>query len=249
MPFQSQVYTRFAPAQEGDYASANPRAVVLAGPGSLVAGAAGVTVGRFAWAVSTGSTDIESGETDFYNTVNSYGVGLPTGFVHRETNAQFTTYLAEAGYSILPGFGLTLHASGDFWVKNTGASAVTVGQKVYANYGTGAITTAATGTPPTNAGITAATASGSPTLTVASNTGANIVVGQPVSGTGIPAGAYISALGTGTGGAGTYTMSANATSTNASETVTATLAVETKWYAMSAAAAGELFKMTSQALG
>ena len=48
MPFQSVVNVQPAPAIAGDFASANPRWNVLAGPGVLVCGAAGVTVGRFA---------------------------------------------------------------------------------------------------------------------------------------------------------------------------------------------------------
>lgn len=246
--FQKQTFQRYAPAQAGDFASANARWNVLAGPGALVAAAAGVVIGRFAWAASLGSTDIETGETDFYQTVSNGGVGLPTGFVHRETNALITTFLAEAGYTILGGNPVTLFSGGDFWAKNDGASATAAGQKCYAAYADGRITTAATGTPPSNAGITANTASTNQ-LTVTANTGAPIAVGQPISGAGIPTGTYILALGTGTGGAGTYTMSAAATATATGVTVTALTAIETKWLAMSAAAAGELFKISSHALG
>ena len=50
------------------------------------------------------------------------------------------------------------------------------------------------------------------TMTVTgSPTGIPIAVGQVVSGSGVTAGTYISALGTGTGGAGTYTVSASQT--------------------------------------
>lgn len=248
MSFQSSVKTRFAPAQAGDFASANPRYSVLAGPASLVAGALGVLIGGFAWAASTGVLDIESGETDFYNTVSNTGAGLPTGFVHREQQGLITTWLAEYGNLIQPGSYVTLMNGGDYWVKNTGAGATAVNQKVYAVYGTGAVVTAATATPPTNALIVASTATNN-VLTVTANTGAPIAVGQPVSGAGIPAGAYISALGTGTGGVGTYTLSAATTATASGVALTATTAIETKWYVMSAAAAGELFKMSSQALG
>ena len=177
--FQTTVKTRFAPAVAGDFASANPRATMLAGPGSLVAAAAGVTVALFAWAASSGSADIETGETDFYNTVSNTGTGVPSGFVHREQQALITAFLG-ANSSVVPqGLPVTLFTSGDFWVLNSGASAVTVGQKVFANNTTGAIAAGATGA---------------------------------------------------TGGA---------------------LAgfTETKWYAMSAAGAGELFKMSSYPLG
>jgi lysophospholipase L1-like esterase len=70
--------------------------------------------------------------------------------------------------------------------------------------------------------VTASLTSGSPTMTAADLRGDPLEVGMLVSGTGIPAGATISALGTGTGGIGTYTMSANATATGASVAVSAT---------------------------
>jgi hypothetical protein len=174
--FQKQVYVQPAPAVAGDFASANPRATVLAGPGSLVAGSGGVTVGRFAWAASSGSTDINTGETDFYNTVTNAGSGVPTGFVHREQQALITTFLAEASMVVPQGLPVVLHNAGDFWATNAGASAVTAGMKVFASTTTGQIAAAAAG-------------------------------------------------------------------------ATVTGYVETKWYAMSAAAAGELFKISSYALG
>jgi hypothetical protein len=55
------------------------------------------------------------------------------------------------------------------------------------------------------------------TLTASAVTG-DISVGWPVSGTGIVAGTFISAMGTGTGGAGTYTVSQACTSSGASLT-------------------------------
>ncbi|MCV5473623.1 hypothetical protein OFN43_32725, partial [Escherichia coli] len=51
--FQSVINQQQAPGVEGDFASANPKASLLAGEGALVAGANGVVVGRFAW-VSNG---------------------------------------------------------------------------------------------------------------------------------------------------------------------------------------------------
>lgn len=173
--FQNAVKVRFAPAVAGDFASANPRASMLAGPNSLVSGAAGVTVGLFAWAVSTGA-DIETGENDFYNTVSNVGAGLPSGFVPRTQQSLITAFLGAASNVIPQGIMVTLMTSGDYWVTNTGASVVAVGQKVFASNTTGQIQTAA----------------------------ANAVVAG-------------------------YT--------------------ETKWYAMSAALAGELFKMSSYPLG
>jgi len=231
MSFQAQVNTQPAPAVEGDFASANPRVTMLAGPGGLVTGAAGVVVGNFAWATAAGVA------------TSAWAAACKIGFVHREMNALITAFLGESGLAIPAGLPLTLYTAGDFWDKFAGGA--TIGQKVYAYYADGTAYSAATATPPTNALITANIATNT-TLTVTANTGLPIVVGQPVSGAGIAAGAYISALGTGTGGAGTYTMSAAATATTNGITVTATTAVETNFIVASTAAAGELAKITIQ---
>jgi hypothetical protein len=230
MSFQAQVNLQPAPAVEGDFASANPRANMLAGPGAIVTGANGVTVGNFAWANASGVAN------------SAWTAASRIGFVHREQNALITAFLAESGAQVPAGLPVTLFNAGEFWDKFAGGA--TIGQKVYAYYADGTAYAAATATPPTNAGITANTASNT-TLTVTANSGAPIVVGQPVSGSGIPAGAYISALGTGTGGAGTYTLSAAATATATGVTVTATTAVETNFYVDSTAAAGELAKIST----
>lgn len=118
MDFQSQVYYDLPPAVEGDFASSNPRANVLAGQGALVAGANGVIVGRFAWASASG-------------VVSSTGTGAPTGFVHREQQALITAFLASTSMAVPQGFPVTLHSAGDFWVKNAGTAAATIGQKVF----------------------------------------------------------------------------------------------------------------------
>lgn len=134
MPFQTQVYLTQAPAVEGDFASANPRHAALTVEGGFVAGATGVVVGRFAWAAADGKT------------LSNAGTGAPTGFVHRELQALITAYLAEGSMVIPAGFGVGgLFNGGDFWAKNTGAGAVTVGQKAFASNTTGAITFAAAG--------------------------------------------------------------------------------------------------------
>ena len=72
-------------------------------------------------------------------------------------------------------------------------------------------------------------------------------VGQTLTGTNVPAGSVITALGTGTGGLGTYIT--NLTGTAGSTTITAATNVETKWVCMSVGASNELVKMSSQPLG
>lgn len=129
MSFQSQVNLQPAPAVAGAFASANPRAVLLAGPGAVVAGATGVTVGAFAW-VTNGVA------------LNS-GAGVPSGIVHRGNQALITTFLAETSNSVPQGLPLTVYTQGDFWMQ-TGTIA-TVGQKVFASLTTGQVQTGAAG--------------------------------------------------------------------------------------------------------
>lgn len=193
--FPNQVNTLQAPAVAGDFASTNPRSSYVAGPGGLVAGAAGVTVGRFAWAVAPMDGDNAPA------TVNNFGTGLPSGFVHREQQGLITQYLAASGNLIQPGFGMTLMISGDYWVKNDGATTAIVGQKAYANFADGKITFAATGTvtagaTSTGSSIAAATFSvtGSVTgavLTVTAVSSGSIYPGATISGTGIATGTQI----------------------------------------------------------
>lgn len=217
--FQKQVNSQQAPATAGDFASANPRASVLAGEGALVAGVGGVNVGKFAWLQSDG------------NTVLPYGTApaAPNGFCARTQQAQLQTYLQEAGVNIPAGFPVTLFNSGDFWAVLTGANAAAIGDAIYATYADGSITAgaAATGASVTGAigaTMTAAigatfTATGTGTsLAVTSITG-YLSVGDTISGTGVPAGTTIVAQVSGTTGSnGTYTTSTATTASSATVT-------------------------------
>jgi hypothetical protein len=191
--FQTRVNLTQAPAVEGDFASANPRSTVLAGPGGLVSGPSGVVVGKFAWI-----------GPDF-RTVDSFATGpvAPDGFVHREQQALITVFLAAATLLIPEGFPVTLHNTGDFWAKNLGPAALTKGATVYAGFADGGIyssapagasATGAIGS--TNTGLLGATftaTAGSPDdtqLVVTAVTGL-ISIGDKLSGTGISAGTTI----------------------------------------------------------
>jgi hypothetical protein len=211
MNFQTFVGTQPSPAVAGDFASANPRWSVDAGPGGLVAGAAGVTVGRFAW-WSLSQADANGAPA----IVNNFGSGIVTGFVHREQQGLITTFLAESSSVIPAGFAMTLMSGGDFWVKNDGATECNVGMKAYASYADGKVTFAATGAPST------ASATGSIAASTFSVTGSingnvlsvtvvgsgTVVPGGTISGTGIATGTKIvSQLSGTTGGVGTYAVS------------------------------------------
>lgn len=209
--FPNQVNVAQAPAVEGDFASTNPRSSFLAGPGGLVAGAAGVIIGRFAWVTAPLDGDGAGA------TVSNAGYGLPSGFVHREQQGLITTYLAASGMTIAAGFGMTLMISGDFWVKNANASLeALVGQKAFANMLTGAVIFAAAGTiPGGGSGATASIAAATWSATLSTITGnvlntsggvvtGSIYPGSTVSSNGV--GKVIKQL-TGTAlGAGTYLL-------------------------------------------
>lgn len=220
--FQTQVNLTQAPAVAGDFASANPRSTVLAGPGGLVAGASGVTVGKFAWVAPD------------FRTVNNFSdlPAAPDGFVHRDQQALITVYLETASNLVPEGFPVTLHNSGDFWALNLGPAALTRGATVYAGYADGGIySSAPAGASATGAigstntaslGATFTATAGSPDTTqlvVTAVTGL-ISVGDKLSGTGISAGTTIVSQLSGTpGGAGTYQL--NQANVAAAATVTA----------------------------
>lgn len=136
MGFPQQVNVVQAPAVAGDFCDVSPRSTVDAGPGAIVAGAGGLTVGRFAWVQDAN-----------YSIALNTGSGAPTGFVHREQQALITAFLAESSNVVPQGLPVTLHSGGGFWVKNDGTTAATRGMKAYANNSNGKISFAATGTP------------------------------------------------------------------------------------------------------
>lgn len=219
MGFQEQVNSQQAPAVAGDFASANPRAAVLAGEAALVAGDGGVTVGRFAWVDDDGKTVFNHGTA----------TRKPNGFVHRDQQALISTYLAEASNLIPEGFMVTLFNEGDFWATVTGSIAAAIGDSVYATYADGNITmtSAATGAAATGSIGATMTASNGATFT-ATGTGTSLVVtsltgylavGDTISGTGVPVGTTITAQTVGTtGAAGTYTTSVATTASSATVT-------------------------------
>lgn len=82
------------------------------------------------------------------------------------------------------------------------------------------------------------------TLTVSAVASGTLKVGDVIAGSGVTAGTVITALGTGNGGTGTYTVSVSQTAS--STAMTADGAEETPWYVHTAAAAGELAKISTR---
>ena len=132
MGFQTQVNAQQAPACAGDFASANPRAATVSPEGGFVAGAAGVTVGRFAWIDATTGL------------VSNTGTGTPEGFIHREQQALISVYLAEASNVVPRGFPVTVMRTGDYWATATVGAAVK-GNKVFAKLSDGTVQAGAAG--------------------------------------------------------------------------------------------------------
>lgn len=231
--FQTQINAQPAPAVEGDFASINPMASMLASTNTLRAGSAGVTVGRFAFARN--DTGIVSNQNP--------GVAARLGFVQRDQpGVLITTFLGQASMVQQAGYGSTLFTKGEFWARFAGGAAV--GQKVYASYYDGSASAAATATPTTEA-VTVSTTNGSAVVSITTAGASPVSPGMPVSGAGIPVGATILAYGTSTGGLGTVTLSANATATATGVAMTTTLNVETPWTVDSTAAAGELAQIST----
>ncbi|MBB3743901.1 hypothetical protein FHX10_003400 [Rhizobium sp. BK591] len=209
--FQTQATYNPAPAVEGDFASTNPRATVLAGPGGLVAGSSFI-VGRAIWLSSTYVDDDGAPAV-----ANAFGSGAIAGIAHREQQGLIQQYLQEFTMQVPAGFPVTVFASGDFWVKNNGSTQALPGMKAYANFADGKFTAAATGSASTASGSASSVAASTfsvtgsiadNVLTVTAVGSGTVVAGGTISGTGIATGTKIvSQLSGTTGGIGTYAVS------------------------------------------
>jgi len=228
MPFQTSVSLQQSPGIEGGFHGANPHySLTSPDEGMWVAGSPGPFVGRFAWANTANGK------------VTSAHPGVTTvrvGFVHRDQPAVISGLVTETTNQVVAGQGIGLLEDGPMWARF--AAGATIGQKVYASYATGACRAAATGSAATATGTTANTTSGSANLASVSGT---LNPGEPISGTGIPAGTYIVSVNA---GAGTAVMSANASATNSAVALTRTTDFETAWTVRSTAGNGELAKIS-----
>lgn len=234
MPFQTQVNGLPAPGIEGDFADFNPRYTALSGPGGMVAGSAGVNIGKFCW-FSYQGIDPDNAPT----VVNSFGFGgVPDGLVPRPgQQAIITQYLAESSMQINQGLPVWVMTSGGLWVKNTGSALATRGLKAYAKFSDGTVTFAATGSPTTvsltTSSIAAATAisvtgsiSGNVLTVTAVSTG-TVVPGAILTGTNVATGTQVVSQLSGTaGGIGTYALNI-AEQSVASETISGTYGILT----------------------
>lgn len=244
MPFQTSVSAAVAPGLPGGWASYNPHSSLLqpnTGDLSLPnayswkVGVGGAIVGNFAFADTiTGQVTSANPGTGSVRTDTAPG-RLRVGFVQRDQTVLLTTWLVNAGLVVQPGNGITLLAAGDVWAKF--AAGASDGQFVFASYADGSAIAQNTQTAPTAAATTVTNTSGQPTLTVTS--GPVPAVGSPLTGTGVPAGAYVVSVA-----GNVVTMSANSTANVTS--VTATLAAPTRYRVVGSAAAGDIAKISVQ---
>ena len=107
--FQNQVFINPAQAIPGDFASSNPMIYKLSSTGKMVADSAGVLVGKFCVLNADGTCTTVPGAAPSSTS--------RIGFVHREANAQITTFLAESGYTIQPGQPVAAFGTGDFFAN------------------------------------------------------------------------------------------------------------------------------------
>lgn len=251
--FQTQVYNQPALGVAGDSASANPRFTYLAGPGGLVAGAAGVVIGLFGWVYNP---DDPNGTGTI---VTNSGAGIPAGFCRREQQGLNTTFLSDAGMTIPQGFPLALYTGGDFLVVNDGATEAQVSQKAFAILANGKVQFAAAGTIPGGASATAssiAAATFSVTgsvaddiLTVTAVGSGTIYPGSTIAGTGIATGTQVVSQLTGTtGGVGTYLLNVGS-QTAASTTVSGTYGILTIGTATGTFVIGDILTGTNVVTG
>lgn len=131
--FQQKVNELPAFAVAGDFASANPRATAIGGPGYFVAPASGIMVGAFA--------QIVNGTGGGPGSINNPSVGTPWTtapqvFVGRAGQmAVWYDLLQQSGNTIPEGYPVTAYEAGDFWMG--GPSLLTTsasgGQKIFAS--------------------------------------------------------------------------------------------------------------------
>lgn len=252
--WQVQVSDQPAAFLAGDRVSNNPIATYDAGPGGLVAGAGGVTVGCFAWVFPP---DDPNGTNRI---VQSFGFGTVAGFVMRNQQALNTTYLSNAGNTIQPGYEMALMTAGDFAVTNAGTVVAIPDQsKAYANLANGTVQFAAPGTviggaSATGSTVTAETFSvtgsiADDVLTVTAVGSGTVYPGSTISGTGIATGTMISSQLTGTaGGVGTYLLSIGQ-QTAASTTVSGTYGLLTIGTATGTFVVGDVISGTNVVAG
>lgn len=245
MGFQSVINDVQAPGVEGDFASTNPFASVLAGPGTLVAPKGGLRVGNFFWVGPAGQTS------------QSFVAGWQIAFLGRNEQALITEFLGEYSMRVPEGFMVVGMNGGDFWAKF--AAGGVVGQNVYADPNDGAplagATAPALASGTASAGFSGtATLDGSTTVSITAVTHGIVSPGDHIADSttagNIPAGTIIVAQLTGVaGGVGTYQMSQNGVAAVGDTVVTTSQYALVTAVAAGAFTPGDVFTGTAVSAG
>lgn len=228
MAFQVTAPAQYlAPGVEGGWSGDNP-IFTLTNPDEAqwIVGATGAIVGRFAWG-NTANGQMTSAHP---------GVAtVRVGFIHRDQNVYITGLLLTSALTLTAGQGIDALEDGPVWGRFAAGAAV--GNKVYASYADGSLYAAATATPPTATGVTV---SMNNSTTITAVAGGTLVPGQPVSGAGIPAGAFVVSVSGSTAVLSAATTGGAATGV----AVTQTTAFETAWTVRSNCLSGEVAKIS-----
>jgi hypothetical protein len=219
--FPSQINTQPAIGVAGAFAAHNPRNSFIAGPGGLVAGSLGLTVGNFAWVTYPPDSDGTP------SIANNFGSGPVAGFVHNEQQGLIQVYLQNASLLVPAGFPVTIETVGDFFAVNAGATQAQYGMQAFANIATGAVSFAAAGTIAGGAsGATSAIVS--TTLTLVGGVAGNVLTVASISAGSIYKGAILNSNAVGTvvkqltgtaNGVGTYLLDTGEQSVAAGTTI------------------------------
>jgi hypothetical protein len=209
-----QTTTNSAPARgiAGNTASANPHFSVPAGPFGIVAGPNGCVVGRFAWLINP----VDGDSAPAY-AVNQSNGGPIAGFVMAELQATITTYLTDAGLTIIPGQAMDLQSGTDFWAVNGDSISAPYQGTVYANLADGTIR-AQSGAASVTGSIAAATSAftasiAGSTMSVSAVASGTIYTGTAITGTNVASGTVVGIqtlpllAGEAVGGIGRYAVS------------------------------------------
>lgn len=139
MVFPNRLNHDWPVGHPGQWASENPRRIVLSGPGGYRAGENGLAIAAFAWVQEDGTT--------LLNHPPETAPEMPsTGFVYRDQQGLAIHYLNESNMTIPPGFMVTLAEGGDVFARSTTDSRR--GDAVFASVRDGHIETAPIGHPP-----------------------------------------------------------------------------------------------------
>lgn len=130
MPFQTRLNRTLPVGVEGSFASTNPyHSLLNASSGQYKAAATGVLAARWAW------VDPATGLA-----TNTKGALTLGGFVLRANTATVLTPTEEFSMTVRGGFEVELMDGGDFWARF--AAGAKIGQSVFADDTTGALTAA-----------------------------------------------------------------------------------------------------------